>query len=416
MKADNFLRDTKVMFFATIVSSVCALLYQLFMVRTLSPTDFGILNSLLSITIIVSMPAGPLQAVVTKFISTFKAKNNFGKINRFLLLFFKRVFVFGLVFFMVFLLFKDRIASFLKIEDKLLIIMIGIIMMFSVVLPFNLGGLQGLQKFKSLGAASIINALLRLLLGIMLVQFGFKVYGALGAIILASLLALIYTFIPLKKYFLKYKMSENDKLDNVVDMHAVYKYFLPTFIALSSFGLLTNTDIVLVKHFFSPVDAGNYSIAQMFGKIILFLPGAITMVMFPKLNETYARNGNTMKMLKKCLFLTGLICFSASAFCIAFSQFCLKLLAGKVHLECIPLIAPFVISMSFFALNNVFLYYHLSTHNMRAIYMFLCCVVLQVSGILLYHNSLVQVLYVLTGSAVVLFFVNGFYAKRLVEG
>ena len=201
----------------------------------------------------------------------------------------------------------------------------------------------------------------------------------------------------------------------LVNTKHVYKYFLPAFIALSSSAMLTNTDIVLVKHFFSPDQAGIYSVAQMIGKIILFLPTAITMVMFPKLSENFTRNEKTTPMLKKCLLFTAGICFSASAIFILFPQFFLKLLAGRVPEGCLVLIAPFAISMSFFALNNVFLFYYLSAHNSRVVFLFLICAFAQIGLIFIFNNSLVQVLYVLIGCAVTLFIINLLNMQRKVK-
>ncbi len=416
MKSDNLFKSAGIMFFATILSNIFNLLYQLFMVRRLEPVDFAVLNTLLSLLIIISMPTGALQAVTAKFIATFKATNQLVKINVFMSLFLKRVVMVGVSLFFIVLMFSKNIAAFFKIQSNSSVVMLGLLIMLSIILPFNLGGLQGLQKFKSMGIASIINGGSRFLLGVILVSLGFRVNGALGAVILASLITLIFCFVLLRPYFLLSQNKENAISKSDLDLPSIYKYFFPVLIALPSFSLLTNMDVVLVKRFFLPLEAGYYSIAQMVGKIILFLPGAITIVMFPKVSENHARNENTTYILKKCLIIVGTLCFSASAFCMMYPELVLKLLSGKVYPECIPLIAPFSISMSFFALSSVFLYYHLSVHNLRSIYIFLFAMIAQAILIILFHQSLLQVLYMLMGCSISLFIINSFGFRRIARG
>jgi len=55
-----------------------------------------------------------------------------------------------------------------------------------------------------------------------------------------------------------------------VSLRPIYAYCLPVSAMLISFTILTNSDVTLVKKFFSPLEAGYYSVAQMVGKIILF--------------------------------------------------------------------------------------------------------------------------------------------------
>ncbi len=405
------IKDAGIMFFATTVGSICNLLYQLFMVRNLSPVDFGILNALLSLTIIVAMPAGPLQTVVTKCVATYKAHNHWGKIHAFLVLFLKKVFSLGILIFFILFVFRYKIAGFLKIENTSLVTMLGVMMALSVLQPFNLGALQGVQKFNSLGLLSILNAALKLLFGILLVKSGFRVFGALGSIFLSGVIVLMLSFFSLRKYFFARYTKKFELEDKELNWGDIYNNLLPAFIALPSFALLTNMDVVFVKHYFSPEEAGFYSIAQMIGKIILFLPGAVTIVMFPKVAENHTRNEQTVHILNKCLILVGTLCCLASLFCILFPSFVIKFFSGAAHSESIPLVMPFAVSMTFFALNSVFLYYHLSVHKLKPILIFMFTMLIQGVMINFFHNSLLQVLNILCTCAIGLFLANFFELK-----
>jgi len=406
MKADRIVKDAGVVFIGTALTSVFSLLYQLYMVRALNPVDFGILNSLLPLMLFISAPTGTLQTVATKFIAGFKAQNDWARIHSFLVIFFKKVTLISLAFFAVIVLFSRNIANFLKIEDSSLMIIVGLMVVTSTIFPFALGALQGLQKFKSLGAATVISSALKLGFSIFFVTMGLRVWGALAGIVISSFIALLLCFFPLWPYLRSGNSTIKCPGEGKLDISSVYKFCLPVLLGLPSFVVLTNVDMILVKRFFSPADAGYYAIAQMVGKMIIFLPTAVTTVMFPKVTESHVRNENTKKILKKCLLFVGGICVSASIVCAVFPRFVFYILCGKVYPECLPLVIPFVVSMTFFSLNNVFLYYHLSTHRLGAVYLFFAFTVIQILGIILFHGSLSQVVYVLSVVALLLFIGN----------
>lgn len=393
------------MFFATGLANVFNLLYQLYMVRALSPINYGILNSLLAMLMLVSIPAGTIQTVITKFASTFHATNQPGKTKSLLTNSARKVLLFGLGLFLIVTIGSKHISSFLQIPSRMPVTIVGIIIGLSIISPVLLGGLLGLQKFRLLGLGMVTGGGLKLALGILFVSFGFKVMGALCGFAIATLVILVLSFLFLNKVF-SYPGNEP------IDFSEVYRYFYPVALVTLCYMVLTNADIILVKHFFKPLEAGYYSIAQMVGKIILFLPGAVVIVMFPKASDLHARNEDTTHLIKKSLTLTGLLSGTAALICFIYPSLIIRLLSGKIYLECIPLARLFAVSMTFFAMVSVFLFYHLSIGNLRFIYPFAICAVLQVILITLFHNTLSQVLYILLAIAFLLFAIN----LRMLKG
>lgn len=421
--SDDFIRHGSWMFIATSIGSLFNLFYQLYMVRHLTPVDYGILNSLLALLLIVSVPAGTLQTAITKFVSGFHAHKQWGQIKFFLSKFSKIVFLFGITFSLIIILCSSYISLFLHIPSIGLVVAVGVLMLVSVFLPLGLGGLQGLQMFRWLGLSGIMGSGLKLALGITFVSLGFSVMGALGACIVSSLSMLLLSFVPLRRFILeKSRLSAGstettnpgNSLDKI-DYTEVYKYFLPVAITFLCFMALVNGDVILVKHFFSPLEAGYYSIAQMVGKIILFLPGAITIVMFPKASNLHAHGKDTRSILKKSLLMAGFLCGGASLVCILFPSLTIKLLSGKEYIESISLVWLFALSMTFFALLYTILFYQLAIHRLNFIYPLIFFTVLQTILIVLFHHSLSQVLYILCGNSILLFIVNLWGIKSPVK-
>jgi len=419
---DNLIKHGSQMFLAVTILNILNLLYQLYMARNLSPTNYGVLNSLFSVLMIVSIPSGTLQTVVTKFISTFYINNHYERINLLLFSFVKKALVFGLFIFFILFLWSRTISSFLQITSPLLIVILGVITFFSIILPLAQGGLQGLQKFGYLGLAMITNGCLKLLLGIIFVSTGFGVIGAMSALAISTFIALLISFIILASVLPKPLVSTSDSSQNNQNNFApemnfsdIYNYFYATVSVYLCYTILTNIDVLLVKHFFSPLEAGYYSIGQMAGKIILFLPVAITLVMFPKTSELHAQAKATSHLLKKCLLYVAALCGIAVLICFLFPNLVIRLLSGKELLECTPLVRIFSVTMFFFALVYTLLFYHLSIHRLGFIYPLVSLTVLEVLMITMFHQSLSQVLYIICGNAMLLFLINAYLAFRQKE-
>ncbi len=423
---DDLIKHGSLVFFASALANMFSLLFQLFMARNLSEINFGDMNSLFAMLMIVSIPLGPIQTVVTKFVSSFYAHHQLEKIRLLLFKLGKRILLLGLLIFLVVTFGSRIISSFLQITSNYLVIMIGFIMLLSIILPLTYGALQGFQRFGFLGLNIILSGAIKLLLGIFLVTMGFEVMGVLGAVAGSAFLALIVSLFMLRTALNEpsalseatLKVNAGNPVPNEeimkgeLNLSRVYGYFIPVSITFLCFMVLTNIDIILVKHFFSPLMAGYYSYSQMVGKIITFLPAAIIVVMFTKVSHLHAQHKDTIPILKKTLMIVGLLCGIATLICILFPSLIIRLLSGKEHLECIPLVRLFAIAMTFFGLAYTLSLYYLSIHRFNFIYPLLFCAALQIALILFFHKTLSQVLYILSANSLLLFIINLRLIKR----
>ncbi len=406
---DKLTKQISLLFISSMVASVSNYFFQIFMGRSLGPADYGILASLFSLFSILSVPAGVLQTVTAKYTSNFKAHKELGKIAKLLKGLLKRVSLFGLVGFILFIIASKSISSFLHIPSRLPVIITGVALISAIISPIVGGAIQGLQAFGYLGIGMIIGALVKLFSGIFFVYLGLKVNGALLGLILGSLAGILFLVIPLKPIFTKNKVDYN------IDFTEIYPYFLPTFIMLLCFMIITNIDLILVKHFFDPAQAGYYAAASIIAKIILYLPGAITLVMFPKTSELYALNKEHRPILKKSLFYGILLCGTALLLFLTIPSLIVKFIFGGEYILIIPLIGIFSSAMCFFALCSILFLYQLSIHELTFLKTLIIGTIAEVILITLFHTSLTQVISILLGVALFLFLSNVYYVFVSLE-
>ena len=386
------------MFIGISLFNLFNLLYHLFMVRYLSPIDYGHLNALLALFMVISVPANTVQTTVTRFVSSLQVEGEYDHMKGILRHFLIVMSIIAFLFFFIILVTSHLISSFLQISSNMLVIIFGISLMFAMMNPVPWGGLQGLQRFGSLTLNLIINGGLKLTLGIIFIFWGFRLFGAMGAIAIAYFITFIISLFMLMSYLPKIGLLTHQEQNilggNQSYFSEIYYYFFPVGITLLCFMLLTNIDLILVKHFFSPIEAGYYSIAQMAGKIILFLPFPIVMVMFPKLASLKAKKQKekALAILGQSLTMATLLCGAAAALCFLFPSFIIRVLSGGVYSESIPLVGVFSLNMAFFSISFILLYYQLSTEERNFLYPLCFLTLIQTGLILLFHKTLIQVL------------------------
>lgn len=390
------------------------LLYHLFMVRNLPPIEYGQLNTLMALFMIISVPASTVQTAVTKFISSFQVQNKYDRANRLLRHLLILMLIVGSAIFLSMVVGIRFISSFLQISSYGLIILLAAGLFFAMIIPIPWGGLQGLQKFGSLTFNLIINSGLKLALGILFVFLGFGVLGAMAAIGLSYGVTFFLSLLILGGYLPKKRES---KLEQDVEgsgpayISEVYHYFVPVGITLLCFMVLTNIDLILVKHFFMPIEAGFYSIAQMVGKIILFLPIPVVMVMFPTLSSSEGQ-AKALRTLRRSLMIAFFLCAGAILLGFLFPSFIVRILSGKVYPECIPLVRLFCINMTLYSLVLILLYYHLSTYRRGFLYPLIFLTLMQTGLILAFHRTLMQVLFMVGIVSACLFGASLYWAYR----
>jgi O-antigen/teichoic acid export membrane protein len=226
---------------------------------------------------------------------------------------------------------------------------------------------------------------------------GFVVLGALGGYLVSSIAGTMFLFPGLKRY-MKEKPSPG------VDYRSMLWYMFPVALCSFCFVQLSSFDIVLVKYFFDQEQAGIYSLAQMVGKIFLFLPMAISMVMFSRTSRQSALNqDSTGTFWRSFSYVAGLCTIAAFVYNV-FPEVVLKVLTGKVYPEAVHLGRFFSLSMSLFALINLFTAYFLSVRDFRFLWSLVAAMLLQIAAIYLYHPGIqaVQVILCVSSAALLL--------------
>ncbi|MBM3245196.1 MAG: hypothetical protein FJZ15_05320 [Candidatus Omnitrophica bacterium] len=396
-KIDIFSKNIIVVFLATTLVNVFNLLYQLLIAHKLSPEDFASFNALISIFMLVSAPLANLQTVVAKYISEFRARQEKRKLKVLMTQILKRTLFFSVVSFFIIYLLSPVLMRSLKIPSNLSGPILAVTIALSWITPVLLGSLQGFELFSWLSSVSVIGGFLKLLFAAIFLYLGFSIAGAVGALMFSGLIITFILVIPLKDV-LNFKTRGDG-----INFREIFMYLIPVGVTSFCYMGLVNSDMIMVKYYFPSFDSGVYSLAQMVGKIFLFLPAAISVVMFPKTSGLNAKSMDTTQTLKKSLIYGGILCLAAAFAYNLFPEFILKILTGKYSPEAISLGRFFSISMSFFTLLYILEIYFLSISDLRFLKYLIAGLFCQLIAIAVFHVNLGQVAVVLLINSILLF-------------
>lgn len=361
--------------------SFLSYLYHLVMGRMLGPIGYGELAAIISLIGLLGIIPGSLNLVVIKYISAAKNEEESAALIKWLKI---KIFLISLVFSLIILIVSPVVSSFLKINQVSFLIMVAVSFFFSLQALLNRSILQGLLKFKEVVLSMLIENATKLFGSILLVYLGFQVGGAIVGFVLATVSSWYIT-----NLYLKYHVKEGPNV--AIDLRGILFFTIPVLVQSVSITSIYSSDVILVKHFFSPHEAGIYSALSTLGKIIFFGAGPIGAVMFPLVSQRKAK-GQPYKRIFIYSFLATLflsVCIIMLYY--AFPAFAIKLLYGSAYLEASSLLIWFGLFICLFTLSALLVNYCLSLGKTKIVWFPFCAAVLQIMMILFFHQSLYMV-------------------------
>ena len=397
-------KNIGIIFVASSIASLINFFYQIIMGRLLGPSEYGVLTTLISLLYIAGAISGTFQTSATRNISTYNAQNNKYKIKNFFNKVTIRLFILSCFIFILLASLLKPITSFLNMESSLPFIILGVVIVIGSLNSVAAGIIQGMGRFKILGFNSILGTSLKLLLGILFIYLGFKSFGAVIGIMLSMAIAYLIILLSVKD-ILGLKVPDN--IDSSIDLKAFYKSTTMILISTILLTLISYIDIVLVKHFFSSENTGYFSAASQIGRIILFFPGAIGIVIFARLSEKFEKK----ESLRGTFLKSYLILLITSIFFLLlyffFPELITRIMYGSSFVNATSkLILLYGLFMAIIGFINLQVLYFISIKKYwYLIYLFIFITV-EIVLIFNYHDTLKMVLWIEIITSIVVFLIN----------
>ena len=256
------------------------------------------------------------------------------------------------------------------------------------LMSVNRGAFQGKKAYKSLSITYQAEMLSRLLITIGLILV-FNIQSS-AVIAVGILLSFVFGLFPFKAKQLNFKKT--------VALESKYSKQIKNFFLLTAFYELTqiiinNSDILLVKHYFDPYEAGLYASLALIGRIVYFIAWMFVMLLLPAVVELKKEGKETASVLFKYVGYIAVISIVIVVTCVSFPELIINLLFGEQYVTMAPLLWKYAIATSMFAISNIFAYYYLSLDKYVPVIISGVFGMLQMVLVIFYHDSLEQVVH-----------------------
>lgn len=387
--------DTMLVGGATLFASVFSYLLQFVLGRKLSVVDYGTFNTLLSLSSLVGVFAAVFGVALVKVVAELFVLKKKEELGALLFRSLKFSLVIGGFLFLVLFVLRNYISNSLNIGDGYLIGLFGVLIGLSFFTSIPNSYLQGMQLFKKYSIFHILNMFSRFVIPTILVFAGFGLRGVFVGIPLAAVLSLFIGF-----FMVGIGFRDGGGVDVSGYFKKVFNFASSVVLVNLSLMSLNNVDLILVKKYFSPVEAGYYAGTMTLGKILLFGAGAVSIVMFPKITALYASGGNYLARLKKLLVLLVVV-LVAGVFCYQiFPGIITTLFFGEAFENSVKYLPLFSIFVAFYVLVNFLVLFFLAIDKKKVGFLLLPGVLAQYVLLNLYHSNLFEVIKVNIGVSV----------------
>ena len=248
--------------------TVINFLYNIAVARSLGPSGFGHVSAVCTLLILISAVTLSFQIVSAKIVAqqeSLPAKRTAYRGLHW------RAWVGGIIAGLFLLVFRNLIAGYLNLPGPVPVTLMAIGAAFYVPLGSRRGYLQGSCSFRHLALNVVAEGIVRLGGSLLAITLGYGATGVIGANVAAVVMAYLLA-IPTPWTKVDYHPEP---------ISVAFREGLQAITFFVGAVIINNFDIVLVKHFFPPAEAGLYAAVALVGRVIYVLSWSAVSGMFP---------------------------------------------------------------------------------------------------------------------------------------
>lgn len=358
-------------------------IYNLLLGRILGPAEFSDAAILITFLLVLSFVGMTFQIVTAKYAVLFESD----KLASFLKLITKSASFFGVLFGAAIFLFHKELQLIFHTQTSSMFWIFALGLPLYFLMSVNRGLYQGKDLLTKLSLTYQSEMISRLVITIGIVLLVPFIPSSI-AIAIGIVISIIFGLFPFQKKIVKSSKVVTEKL---VESKSIIIFFgLTAFYELTQI-IINNSDIILVKHYFDNEQAGLYASLALIGRVVYFVSWMFVMLLLPKVIQLKKDGENTLPILLKYVGYIVVLSTLIVTFTWLFPEFVVRLMFGEQYISIASLLWKYALATSIFAIANIFAYYFLSIGKYIPVIVSAFLGLTQIGLIILYHNSLEQV-------------------------
>jgi O-antigen/teichoic acid export membrane protein len=370
----------------SVIAGLLGFVFQARISHQFRPSDYGNAFGAMTLLTLVGLPASALTLLMARETSRDRAAGHSAAGAVLLRSGNRTLLVAGVLLGVLFAVGSPWIGAFFSIPAEF-VVAVGAGMPVALALPLLMGELQGQQQFLYFSSLNVGQAGLKLVAAIAL---GLAL-GPVGVVFgLAAAATITYGIVF---WLLRRRLAIRFTMPWLRSAVRYLALILPSTLALS---VLLSADVLLVKHFFSGGAAGEYSAVAALGRAIFWGAAGVAAVLFPKVifHESQGRSGSHIVGVSLALVTAGGI--AGLAVLGVAARPVLTAFAGSAYAAGATILPLYSIAMTLLGAASVLIATHQSRARAAFLSVLLPIAVAEPLLIAIFHQSLTQVVWIVT--------------------
>jgi O-antigen/teichoic acid export membrane protein len=411
VRSTPFAQGVSAMVVFTMLANVANYGSSLVFSRILNPQGFGDLTSLLALSVMLAIPTGAAQTVISERVAVYRLQGDLHTVRYLVRHSLAHVGVIAGVVTLLYAALIPVVVSIFDLQAPGPAIALVPLVFLSFLQPVVLGALQGVERFQAYGVMLVCISVSRMLFGIPWALAGGGAGGAIGGQALGMLAVLLAAAFVLRRMSLNRGHGAiRAGLRRKPDLRAV-----TASVAFIAFAVIANLDVILAKAFLSSHDSGLYAAISTIGKIVLFIPAAIAVVMVPNAARAEHQEGDSNRVLRLSARLVAGTGVVVGLPLLLLPELAIKLMFGPGYSGAASGVLPIVIAGAALAMVNLLVVYSVAIRDQRWTWLLVVGVAAQVGGISAFHDSPADVAWVQAGVAMLVLVVNEMWFHSVIR-
>jgi Polysaccharide biosynthesis protein len=380
----HVVRGSAILLLSTGLVAATNLLYNILIARMLGASGFGHASALYTLLMLVAAIPLSFQIVTSKFIArnsdTILRAQIYASMVR-------RAWQVGLAIALLLAGGSAYLKSYFNLPAQHDLVLLAIAAGVYLPLGVRRGRMQGCYDFRGLAISVVVEAAVKFAAALIFLHFGMGVTGVMTAVLLSIVSA-----------YIAGEPGAHGRAKPGLIKIAPFGEGMQAILYFIGQVILSNLDILLVKHFFPPAQAGIYAAVALVGRVVFMLSWSVVSSMFP-ITASHTNREGGRSVLYTGLFIVGAVT-SAFIAAVALTPAAVwAMLLGKPFLlsatgSFSALLNQYAIMTGIYGIAVVLMMYEISRRTGSAPWVQLGASVLLGAAIWRYHASLSQVIVV----------------------
>lgn len=372
----------------SIFANLLNFVFNAYLGRRLSLSEFGTLSLFSSFVFLSLIPIGALMAAMSHKVGFVEGRSGENTTFAFWSRLGKKSVLLALAATAVWLAATPLLMWFFNTPSAVPFLLFAPMLLLGIPAAIDKGFLSGRLVFAGLALIITLDALVKLLAAVVFVETGFShwVYLAIPS-------GLILAFAVGRMVIARGKRQQATEQNAAIFPR---KFFATSLLAGISQMSFLSLDVLLVKHFMSSTQAGEYALISLVGKMVFFAGSMAAQFVIPLVSRNEGAQKDSKPIFSLTLIATLLLSTVGVVVLGIFSPVTTPLLLGDKIIPLTPLLPLFSFGVLCFAVGQTIVNYYLAKKNYLFALIPFSITLVQIGGLFLFHTTLEQVVSVMT--------------------